>query len=134
MLTLSPISTGFQKIWLFFNFRYRTYHQYSFKLDLEKLPTTSDTIRTHILRAYFQSYLWYHTPFERSVELDPVQYGYHLEDECFIPTILSDEERLPEDFPMPCKCIKCARKNLCLCRVKKIPCCTFCKCGNEDSC
>ena len=115
------------------NFRYETYHNHSLKLDLEKLPPTSASIRMHILRAYFQTYLWYHSPFEQSIELNPENFGYHIEDEDLLPTITT-EERLPEDFPMPCKCMKCAPKNVCPCRLKSIPCCKFCKCGSEDAC
>ena len=41
----------------------------------------SALIRMHILRAHFQTYLWYHSPFEQSIELNPENVGYHIEDE-----------------------------------------------------
>ena len=37
------------------------FYKSSLKLDIEKFPPTSDSIRLHILRAYFQAHLWYHT-------------------------------------------------------------------------
>ena len=37
-------------------------------------------------------------------------------------------ELIPGDFPDPCTCIKCARDNICSCRVNKLTCCDFCKC------
>ena len=109
------------------------YHNHTLKLDLEKLPPTSTTIRTHILRAYFQAYLWYHPPFQQSIEMNPEEYGYHVKDEILVPTI-ETVEKLPENFPKPCNCGKCARKNVCPCRVKNILCCKFCKCGSGEHC
>lgn len=93
------------------------YHNHTLKLYLDKLPPTSTTIRTHILRAYFQAYLWYHSPFQQSIEMNPEEYGYHVEDEILVPTI-ETVKKLPENFPKPCNCGKCARKNVCPCRVK----------------
>lgn len=96
-------------------------------MDLENLAPTSNTIRLHILSAYFQSYLWYQSPFQKSINLNPIEYGYHLEDEFLQPTIELEHYRLPEDFPTPCKCLKCARETICPCRVPKLGCCRLCK-------
>ena len=49
-----------------------------------------------------------------NLEIDPLQYRYEIDeddDDGIVSTIV--DQVLPEDFPMPCKCGKCARKNIC---------------------
>ena len=44
------------------------------------------------------------------LEIDPLQYSYEIDeddDDEIVPTIV--DHILPEDFPMSCKCGKCAR-------------------------
>ena len=60
-------------------------------------------------------------------ELTPDNYGYALKGCDSLIPVKTEEERLPEDFPAPCLCVKCARKNVCPCRVLDILCCKFCK-------
>ena len=54
-----------------------------------------------------------------NLEIDPLQYGNDFDEDDdvdeIVPTIV--DHVLPEDFPMPCKCGKCARENICLCRM-----------------
>ena len=49
-----------------------------------------------------------------------------------VPTITS-KDVIPDDFPVPCSWLKCAKKkDICPCRVKNmklISCRKFCKCG-----
>ena len=49
------------------------------------------------------------------------------------PTITT-EDVIPDDFPVPCSCLKCAKKNVCPCLVKLISCCKFCNCEASSSC
>ena len=51
-------STNFDEL------REEIHHNKSFKLDIEKLPPTSNSIKLHIRRAYLQAYLWYCEPFD----------------------------------------------------------------------
>ena len=115
-------------------FRFKTYHKKSFQLDLEKLPPTSSSIHIHIKRAYLQCYLWLHAPFVESIEVNPEDYGYEFTaDEMLLPIIVAGDT-MPEDFPVPCNCMKCAKRNVCPCRVKQISCCKFCKCEASSAC
>ena len=110
------------------------YHDRISALDLEKFPPTSSSIVMHIKRAYLQAYMWYHSPFTESIELKPEDFGYlRIDDEYLVPEI-SNKSKIPELFPQPCKCQKCARKNVCGCRIKSIVCCKYCKCGAGDVC
>ena len=114
--------------------RYEIYHNEKFTFDLEKLPPTSTSIKQHILRAYIQCKMWFDALSEEDTTLDPVQYGYTVdEDGHVLPNILSGPS-VPDEFPVPCNCLKCSMVNVCPCRVRKIPCCQFCKCGNGPAC
>ena len=114
--------------------RFETYHQISFQLDLEKLPPTWSSIHIHIKRAFLQCYLWLHALFVESTDINPENYGYELtEDDMLVPTITS-KDVIPEDFPVPCNCLKCAKKNVCPHRVKLIRSCELCKCEASSNC
>ena len=63
-----------------------------------------------------------------SINMNPLEYGYIEDDNMIIIPVIVIKEVVPEDFPMPCNCLKCARSNICICRIKNIECCKFCKC------
>ncbi|XP_057301782.1 uncharacterized protein LOC130636171 isoform X2 [Hydractinia symbiolongicarpus] len=109
------------------------YYKKSQLLDLEKLPPTSSSAILHIKRSYLQTYVWLHAPFVRSIDIDPTHYGYVLDEEgdCLKPKITEDDV-LPDDLPQPCNCLKCARANVCICRINNINCCQYCNCKREE--
>ena len=84
---------------------------------LMKLPCISDAIKQHILRAYFQYYLWKMSAFIEFPALDPINYAYNDDCRILMPVMYCKEE-LPVDYPGPCFCIKCAQNNGCSCSVK----------------
>ena len=56
-----------------------------------------------------------------NIKVNPLEYGYELKDdeeEHITPKII--KKHLPDKLPMPCKCVKCAKSNICSCRVIKI--------------
>ena len=108
--------------------RYTVYHEKHLQFDIERYPPTSATIRQHILRAYLQCYLWLHAAFLDDIQLDPLNYGYTLDENNGFAPLLSDDPAIPEDFPAPCNCLKCSKPNVCPCRVRDIACCKYCKC------
>ena len=58
-------------------------------------------------------------------------YGDTLDDnETLVAGISSSE--FPDDFPVPCTWGKCARDNVCPCKIKSIGCCQFCKCAKSE--
>ena len=104
--------------------RYEKYHSKAFKFDLEKLSPTSSSIQKHIQRTYFQEYVWSNSPTSSLISLDPLDYEYKLsKNNSLIPDTVVVE--LPEDFPLPCTCLKCSRENVCPCRVKQVYCCQY---------
>lgn len=105
--------------------RYYKYHTPQFKLDIRKFPCTSGSLKMHILSAYFQCRLWIFASSMKACDLKPELYGYLIdEDEMLVPVVTTGP-KYPEDFPFPCTCIKCAKSNVCICRVKEIECCDF---------
>lgn len=117
----------------FDHLRRQVYYKKFKELDLEKLPPTSSSIREHIKRAYLQSHVWINSAFVASVTINPLNYGYEQDETGESIKAKIVEESLPEELPMPCKCNKCAKSNICICRVNKIACCQYCNC-KPDCC
>ena len=105
------------KVMTFDNLRYEGYHSKAFNLDLEKLLLTLESIYKHIKRAYHQCYMWVNTGSNEIMFLYPLYYGYTLDDNEMLVVDISSSE-LPDNFPLPCICGKCARDNVCPCRIK----------------
>ena len=104
-------------------------------MNAEKLPCTSNSIQYHILRSYFQCFHWLHAPFQHKILLNTKDFGYDLnEEEYLVPIIIAPDNILPVDYPTPCNCLKCSRKNVYACRSLSIPCCEFCKCKGAGQC
>ena len=88
------------------------------------LPCSSNEIRLHVRRAYFQARLWLEAGTgDASQILDVTEYGY---DSNLSPTWFVPPQR-PLDIPEPCKCKSCVRIT-CPCRQKQYACSHYCKC------
>ena len=116
------------EITTFDDLRYKTFHKNVFQLDIEKLPCTSSSIVLHIKRAYLQCYRWVHAAYLEDIALNPIDYGYSLNENNVLAPEIVLPEITPDNFPIPCKCLKCSKATVCPCRLKSITCCAFCKC------
>ena len=117
----------------FDSMRHYNFHNEERKyFNIEKLPCTSESIKLHIKRTFLQTHKWINAATTESISLSSLNYGYEFETDSgtLIPQV-TPEERTPADFPQPCTCLKCSRVNICLCRMKGIPCCDFCKCSGS---
>jgi hypothetical protein len=110
--------------------RVHQYHRVK-QIKFETLPPTSVSMQMHLKRAFLQAYLWYNI-LNNVPALDPLDFGYCIQDELLAPNL--EVESIPEDFPSPCTCAKCARQTVCHCRKLTIPCSRFCKCEGGDEC
>ena len=82
------------------------------KLDIEKFPPTSDSVRLHIRHAYFQAHLWYHAVYANT-KINLLEYGYEENGYGYLCSIFINETNiLLDDFPVPCTCKKCARETV----------------------
>ena len=108
----------------FYELRYESYDSKSFSFNLKQIPPTSHSIRKHIKRAFMQCTMFLNAPIVECFQINPLEFGYTLSEELYlIPNI--ENEFLPEDFPMPCECIKCARGNVYPYRKRPLPCCEY---------
>ena len=74
----------------FDDLRFNVYHKKHLQFDIERSPATSASIRQHILRTYWQCYMWYHCPFTDNIYLNPLEYGYKIdEEENLVPIIMT---------------------------------------------
>ena len=55
--------------------REEMFYKSALKLDIEKFPPTSDSVRLYILRAYFEAHLLYHAVYANT-QINPLEYGY----------------------------------------------------------
>ena len=55
------------------------YVRVHFEFSIECFPSTSDSIRQQILRAYLQCYKRLQSPVLEDIELDSLQYGYQID-------------------------------------------------------
>ena len=88
------------------------YHKNSLKFDIKRFPPSSNAVRVHIKRAYIQCYIWINASNIETIQLDPINYGYRLNNRDLEPVIIS-KPPIPNDFPEPCKCKVCSRRTVC---------------------
>ena len=101
--------------------RYYLYHHS--KKTIVDLPPTSRSVRRHILRAFYGTYLQLHCL--DNAELNPCEFGFYQDDGALLPD--GKQALLPDDFPMLCRCTACATKR-CPCRQNEIKGCPYCSC------
>lgn len=98
------------------------------------LPPTTQTIKFHILRAFFATYNQIHCLDDILEKLDPTEYGYVISENCLLPKRVCDNiyPSVQELIPS-CNCKTCSRKS-CNCVREGVSCISFCACQNENSC
>ncbi len=107
------------------------YHQSDTK-TLEDLPPTSHSLRDHIKRAFYITFQQVHCLDSYNYNLNPTEYGYEKLDGKIMP--VNSNRPLPDDLPLCCTCVKCARRT-CLCKASCVSCISFCKCqGPPKTC
>ena len=94
----------------------------------------SESLKLHIRRAYFQELEWNRVPFQSCHHLNPLEYGYILEEGLYEPVIVNMINIIPNDFPVPCSCAKCFRDRSCRCRFNGKSCSEFCDCSAKAPC
>ena len=108
-------------------YRFHQYYNSERKLTLENIVCCSSTIKIHIQRAFLQTMLWINAPKPCSSDIDPLLYGYKLDDEGLLKPVLAAEPIRPGDLPDPCSCKTCAKRT-CKCRSKGLKCVLYCSC------
>ena len=97
-LSLSSICTHFDHL------RYDIHHKKKFQFDLEKYPATSESMKQHILYAYFQAISWQHASFVDQISLISEEYGYVEDEKEQLRPFRVSASKLPNDFPVSSSC------------------------------
>ena len=87
-----------EKLDSFDDLNYDVYNKKLQEFHLEKFPATIGAIKQHILRAYLQCHLWFHAPFIEDISIDPLQYGYSLNEEDDLVPLIINDTLIPADF------------------------------------
>ena len=72
--------------------------------------------------------MWRGASSNKQCEIDPTEYGYNVNNDSTLVPVVMEHQSMPDGFPFPCKCLKCAREKICGCRVNELECCEFCNC------
>ena len=111
---------------------YSYYHSPNYKLDIEKLPCSSSSLKLHIQRSFMECFKIKNCLVNDDLmELcHPNDHGYYFDEDGDLVPIITIQT-LPDDFPSPCICGKCAKENVFPCRVRGTKCTNFCKCKTD---
>ena len=101
--------------------------------SIDALPPTSNSIRLHILRAFYIIYLQTNCLNLTAIRLNPLHFGYEKENELLLPAKVKILVPPINELVPSCTCQKCAKKS-CLCILNEIACCKFCKCEKKEIC
>lgn len=96
-------------------------------ISIEDLPPTSASIRSHILRAYYNTHLYVTCLNDDITQLDSIQFGYEDVGDCLQPSRTTSLFPPSNELVPSCSCLKCARDS-CLCFSNGISCCIYCHC------
>ena len=97
------------------------------------LPPTSNSIKLHILRAFYATYEQINLLNAECLKLDPLQFGYVLEDEYLIPKKVAISFPSINELVPNCNCKSCSTKS-CHCRSSGLSCISFCICRSNNVC
>ena len=96
-----------------------------------KLPPTSEGLRPHILRAYYNTQIIVNLLTEDQNHISPLEFGYELQEELMVPT--TSWRKIDDKWTITCQCTKCTRIT-CACRSVGVKCVPFCKCKATNDC
>lgn len=109
-------------------------YKFSKNFTLADLPPTTDSIRLHILRSYFVTYMYINCLNNQAPKLNPINYGFRFEGTLLVPQKVEILLPPPQELIPNCTCTTCTRQT-CVCRSNNIACISFCFCKKkEDKC
>ena len=102
--------------------------------ESEKLPPTMGALKQHILRTHVQARVWGQAAHPKQVPLDPLQNGYHKDDDDgqLNPTT-TDVPPAPKAITemVRCQCKGNCTSNRCSCESNNLPCTDLCMCNTH---
>lgn len=110
----------------------RRYVLFRQKQKNEKLPPTSDSLRQHMQRANYQTYVWRHSLTAMQILPSPVGHGWTLEDGILQPVLMTKDpapKSLLELTTCNCKKTECLTR--CSCNTTGLACTEACNCMGD---
>ena len=100
----------------------------------DKLPPTKDSLKQYIMRANYQSYIWYNADKPILNVPSPNENGWTLNDEKeFIPLMMTRPPAPAAPLALTeCGCKGNCGSNRCKCKKVNLCCTESCKCGTEQ--
>lgn len=97
----------------------------------EHLPPTESSTKYHCLRVYYQLMVWT----EMESDMNPVDWGWKLEDNRFVP-VMTNKAAAPESLlqMVHCNCTTACRTQRCSCRRYGLPCMPACGSCQVENC
>ena len=114
--------------------RYWEYH-FTKSANIDTLPPTSRSLKPHMERAFYATYLKLHLLDPNTAALEPVLYGYDKDDSLLMPR--KNIKLEPDYLIRECKCQKCATIQCnywCTCRQIPAPCIEYCQSAQLVEC
>ena len=97
------------------------------------LLPTSESIRLHILRAFYIVYTQTKILDINIPKLNSIDFGFKIEDNLLVSEKIHILLSPSDELIVNCTCKKCSRLT-CPCVAGKIPCCSFCFCQRDNTC
>ena len=107
------------------------YHYKTKPTSITELPPTSTSIRYHILRAFYQTYIQTQVLNDTCEIISPLKFGFKQVDNHLSPVVVENLYPSEKELIRNCTCNKCSTKT-CRCKAAGVPCCSFCKCSNNN--
>ncbi|XP_031784055.1 uncharacterized protein LOC107981544 [Nasonia vitripennis] len=112
--------------------RFWMYH-YGNTASILDLPPTSNSIKLHILRAFYATFEHMNLLNAECPKLDPLEFGYIQQEEHLIPIKVAVSFPPMDELVPNCNSTNCSRKT-CLCRSAGLSCISFCICRSTGVC
>lgn len=118
--------------------RWKTFLTLSSVTSIDKIPPTYGAWYQHILRAHLQANIWLQDIVVDPVFLDPLNFGWKLNDNLKMQPVLTSSEDIASTDTLAqlvkCNCgvSKCARR--CTCKQNNYTCTELCKCASNEDC
>ena len=114
--------------------RYLIFCAKSGDVGSNQLPPSKRSLRAHILRTNYQTYIWKHSLIAEQNIADPIGNGWKIDGGRLVID-WGYERAAPDEILefMACKCKKKCIVESCCCASNRLPCTDMCKCKNCDN-
>lgn len=107
------------------------------QMSMKNLPPSNPALFQHLKRCYWQANIWYKAHIPVITELDPIEFGWKLENGTLFPIFFEGPTALELLQRYICNCsskkTSCTTALSCTCTAAKVKCCKLCRCNEKCS-